>query len=324
MKKQYKHLTEFQRYEIQALRAQNMSQAKIADHLGVNKSTVSRELGRNSKNTARGTTYDAEFAQRIADKRRELKPRRGGMTYEIERRIRWLLKRGWSPEQINGTCKKRNIPMLSHEAIYLWIYERKRKGEDLTVHLRRKRKKRRNRALTKGRRVIIKDKTPIEQRPAAVAEQSRIGDFEVDLVKCKNGYFLTRTERKTLFNLIEKIPNKTATETRKALIKALKPYGHILKTITSDNGTEFAEHKAAAKALNVDWYFANPYRSCERGCNENQNGLIRQFAGRKLDLNEISDETVKIWQKTLNYRPRKKLNFDKPIDHFKRAVALQT
>ena len=194
-----------------------MSQAKIADHLGVNKSTVSRELGRNSKNTARGTTYDAEFAQRIADKRRELKPRRGGMTYEIERRIRWLLKRGWSPEQINGTCKKRNIPMLSHEAIYLWIYERKRKGEDLTVHLRRKRKKRRNRALTKGRRVIIKDKTPIEQRPAAVAEQSRIGDFEVDLVKCAKGYLLTCTERKTLFNLIEKIPNKTADRNPKGL-----------------------------------------------------------------------------------------------------------
>ena len=76
--------------------------------------------------------------------------------------------------------------------------------------------------------------------------------------------------------------------------------------------------------MNVDWYFANPYRSCERGCNENQNGLIRQFAGRKLDLNEISDETVKIWQKTLNYRPRKKLNFDKPIGHFKSAVALET
>ena len=107
-----------------------MSQTKIADYLGVNKSTVSRELKQNSKNTLKGETYDTRFAQRLTDKRRELKPRRKGMTYEIERRIRCPLKRE-GPGTNMRRLQKRELNMLSHGAIYLWIYQRKRKGEDL-------------------------------------------------------------------------------------------------------------------------------------------------------------------------------------------------
>jgi len=79
----------------------------------------------------------------------------------------------------------------------------------------------------------------------------------------------------------------------------------MIKTTTSDNETEFAKHKQAAKALEVLWYFADPYCSQQRGCNENKNGLIRQFASRKTDLNKISEEQILNWQKILNYRPRK-------------------
>ncbi len=224
--------------------------------------------------------------------------------------------RHWSPEQIAGTCRKRDIQMLSVESIYLWIYAQKKKGIDYAKHLRRHHRKRRKRRLTKQPRTIIQNKVSIHDRPQIVAEQGRIGDFETDLVKCQNGYLVTITERKTLFNLIEKIPNKEAASVQKAIIKALQPYKEMVKTITSDNGTEFANHQKIAQELQCNWFFADPYKSQQRGANENQNGLIRQFFTNKTDLNNIEENEIKLVQNKLNARPRKKANFETPNNLF--------
>jgi IS30 family transposase len=284
--------------------------------LGVHRSTVYRELERNSKQYSRSKSYTAGFAQQIFEKRKQIRPYHKKTGPDIERRITWLLKQHWSPEQIASVCARRNIPMLSFEGIYLWIYDKKKQGADYTYLLRRGHRKRRKRASDRQPRCIIKNRVSISERPEVVEMQKRTGDMEVDLVKCTNGYLLTITDRKSLLNLIRKIPNKTAAAVQKAMTEALMPIKEAVHTITSDNGTEFARHDKISETLDVKWYFADAYSSWQRGCNENQNGLIRQYANRKKDLDTVSEATILEWQKKLNYRPRKKINFDKPIHLF--------
>jgi len=322
----YSHLSKEQRYQIEALLTSGVSKVVIAHQLGIHRSSVYREISRNAKQQQRGDNYSARFAHHLTLKRKQLRSRYQKRDQTIERRIIWLLKHRWSPEQIVVVCKQRNIPMLSTEAIYLWIYEQKQKEADYAPLLRRHHRKRRKRTLDKQPRNIIKNKVSIDQRPDVVDLQQRVGDMEADLVKCTNGYLLTITDRKSLFNIIRKIPDKTSASVHNAMIQALQPLKPNIKTITTDNGTEFVLHQQIATTLNIDWFFAHPYSSWQRGCNENQNGLIRQYASRKTDLGQVSDHTIGQWQKQLNYRPRKKLNFQKPIHFFNQHlnVALVT
>lgn len=314
MTPKFSHLSQEQRYQIEALINAGHSQSYIAKLLLVHKSTISRELKRNSVHSAKfNDKYKAKQAQVFSDKRAFCTPKTKSVDLSIVRRIRWLLRAGWSPEQIANTCELRNIPMLSIEGIYLWIYNQPRDKEDLTNYLRRHHRKRRKRRLTNQPRTIIKNKISIHQRPVEVEQQNRFGDFETDLVKCQNGYLLTITERKSLFNFIVKLPNKEALTIETAIILTLSPYKNHIKTITSDNGTEFANHQNISKQIGIPWYFADPYKSQQRGCNENQNGLIRQFLKRETDLNSISMQQIKNIQNKLNNRPRKKNHFLSPI-----------
>ena len=324
--KDYSHLSKEQRYQLQALLETGQSKKDIAMILGVHRSTVYRELGRNSRQYTRLKAYTADFAQRITEKRKQVRPYYKKTGPDIERRITWLLKQLWSPEQIAAVCRKRERPMLSIEGIYLWIYDKKKQGADYTGLLRRRHRKRRKRVLDKQPRCIIKNKVSISERPEVVEKQKRTGDMEIDLVKCTNGYLLTITDRKCLLNLIRKIPDKKAVSVQKATMEALMPIKERIHTITSDNGTEFSRHNKISESLDVKWYFADAYSSWQRGCNENQNGLIRQYANRKKDLSTVSEATILEWQKRLNYRPRKKINFDKPIHLFNQNlnVALAT
>lgn len=311
----YHHLSLSQRYEIAGLYKAGMSKTAIASQIGVHRCTIGRELRRNSIQSAHPPDkYKAETAQVFASHRASYKPwSQKKKNPAIVRRIKHLLKCDWSPEQIAQTCAQRSIEMLSIEGIYQWIYAQDRKIYDWTNHLRRRHRKRRKRCNSKHPRIIIKNKKSIHDRPKAVDEQQRLGDFETDLMKCTNGYLLTITERKSLFNFIVKIPNKEAETIKSAIISTLEPYRGLIKTITSDNGTEFAQHDAIASKLAIDWYFADPYCSQQRGCNENQNGLIRQYLNRKTDLLSVTTAEIKDIEDKLNNRPRKKNNFLSPI-----------
>ena len=324
--KSYEHVSEIQRHQIEVLLDTGLSKKAIAEKVGIHRSSLYRELNRNSQRQIKGNCYKASFAQHLSKKRKQIRNRYQKRDYAIQRRIIWLLKCKWSPEQIVNVCKQRKLPMLSIEAIYQWIYDQKKQGTDYTHLLRRRHRKRRKRLLSKQPRCIIKNKTSIEQRPDVVEQQIRTGDLEMDLVKCKTGYLLTITDRLSLFNLIQKIPDKRAESVRKAVLKMLSPYLMYIHTITTDNGTEFAKHESIARDLDVEWYFAHPYCSWERGCNENQNGLIRQYASRKTDLDEVDEQTILGWQKQLNHRPRKKLSYRSPIDIFanQSSVALKS
>ena len=308
------HLSQDQRYQIEALNTAGHSQNYIAVFLSVHRSTISRELGRNSTQTVKlPDKYKAVQAQDFAEKRAFKPDKWKSSDKDVERRLIWLLKHDWSPEQVALVCAHRGLQMLSTEGIYLWIYAQKRSPVDYTSYLRRHHRKRRKRKLKNQPRSIIKNRVSIHQRPPEVAEQQRFGDMETDLVKCQNGYLLTITERKSLLNFIVKLPNKEALTIQIAIIAALLPIQKSIKTITSDNGTEFAYHQAISEALRIPWFFADPYCSQQRGCNENQNGLIRQYFKRDTDLNAISQDRIDKVQEKLNNRPRKKNNFTSPI-----------
>lgn len=158
----------------------------------------------------------------------------------------------------------------------------------------------------------------IDQRPAVVDKKERFGDLEFDLVEGQNhkGALLTINDRAGYIAWIAKLSGKQAHEIRDKAIQMLLPFKGMLHTITSDNGKEFAEHKAIAEALGVDYYFAHPYHSWERGANENMNGLIRQYLPKGTSFENLTDDDILLIQNKLNNRPRKKLNFLTPHEYF--------
>lgn len=310
------HLTEVQRYTIQALREQNLTIKFIADQIGRDKSVISRELRRNRDQ--RNGRYDAGLAQRKYRKRMEEKPKRIRFTPSMKETVDSLLREDYSPEQIRGRMKLLGTDMVSHEWIYQYVWQDKKHGGELYKHLRRKGRKYRKRGSSKDSRGIIKDRVGIENRPKIVDEKLRFGDIEFDTIVGKNhkGALFTANDRKTSIGWIAKLSGKDSVPLSDAAIRKLMPFKGLLHTITSDNGKEFANHKAIAEALGVDFYFAHPYHSWERGANENMNGLIRQYIPKGTSLEDIDDEYIEMIQEKLNNRPRKKLGFLTPYEYF--------
>jgi transposase, IS30 family len=314
--KGYTHLGSEQRYKIEALYNAGHTITYISASIGVHKSSISRELKRNSQQRSKSVVYVGSFAQILSTKRQQIKPHRKKVSSQIERRIVWLLKRFWSPEQISKVCSERAVEMLSVEGIYQWIYAQKIVKQDYTCFLRRRRRKRRKRRLEKHSRGSKATKISIEERPKEIEERARLGDFEVDLAKCKEGYLVVATDRKSNFNLIKKVPDKTAKTVEEAIKELFDNVDTKPLSLTSDNGTEFANHQQIAQYYGIVWYFAHPHAPYERGTNENQIGLIRQFFTSKTDLSTVSDKEVQSVQNQLNARPRKKLNWESPKKQF--------
>jgi transposase, IS30 family len=203
--------------------------------------------------------------------------------------------------------------MVSHERIYQFIKKDKDNGGDLYKNMRRK-KKYGNRIKVKDRRGKIEDQTSIKERPVIVDEKIRFGDFEVDLILGKNhkGALITMNDRKTGYAKIKLVKSKNAKQIAKAIVKTLEPFKHLLHTITSDNGKEFAEHKYISQKLGINFYFAEPYSSWQRGANENFNGLVRQYFPKKTNFEDLTWQEVRFVEKQLNQRPRKRLEYSTP------------
>ena len=229
----------------------------------------------------------------------------------------------WSPEQIVGWCKLKGIPMVSHESIYQYIWEDKKENGILYTQLRNGQKTYKKRYGSKSSRGKIPDRVSIEDRPKIVEDKIRIGDFETDLIigKDHKGAFLTVVDRYSSYLLIEDVSFKKADNVTVKTINALAPYKKWVKTITNDNGKEFAGHKELAEKLECDVYFANPYCSWERGLNEYTNKLIRQYFPKKESLRGFSKiEILEVVEK-LNNRPRKALGYKTPKQVFYEYIA---
>jgi IS30 family transposase len=306
----YKQLSQAQRYQIEILNKAGKNQKEIAGLLGVSPATICRELKRNKGKKG----YRPRQAQIKADKRRREAAKALKMTDEVILVIEEKICLDWSPEQVSGWLKINQGIFISHERIYQHIWEDKRHGGTLYTHLRQSNKKRKKQYGSKDKRGQIRNRISIDERPAIVAEKTRIGDWEIDTVIGQNhqGALVTIVDRVSKFTLIKKVDSKHAEVVTGATISLLQPHLDKTLTITADNGKEFAGHETMKEQLDADVYFAHPYHSWERGLNENTNGLIRQYFTKGSSFENITDDEVEAVMNKLNHRPRKTLNFKTP------------
>ena len=309
----YKQLTSEQRYTISVLLQNRTKQKDIAKAINVSASTVSREIRRNSGVRGR---YNWETAQANAVQTKRKKPGNHSINKEVMEEAKHLLvTEQWSPEQISGVLAK-DGKYISHETIYRMIRKDKAEGGTLYKHCRHK-LKRRARPVG-GRRISIPNRTSISERPAEV-DGKRFGDFEMDTIvgRGNHGTIVTLIERSTSMLFMRKLKKgKNAKELARTVIHLLSPFKEHVKSITTDNGTEFACHEMIGKSLGVTIYFADPYASWQKGAIENANGLIRQYVPKTETFEHVSHQQITKYSKRINMRPRKKLEFKTPHECF--------
>ena len=316
--REYKQLTEEDRIEIYSMKQAGKQQNQIATALGVDPSTISRELGRNTG--LRG--YRPNQAQQKALQRRLTARKAVKMTPETIAHIESRLRQEHSPEQIAERMKCDpgwHGPAVSHERIYQHIWQDKAGGGILYKHLRiggtKQRRKRRN---SRDMRGTIKNRVGIEKRPPIVERKIRIGDWEGDTVVGKNhqGALVTLVDRKSKLTLIGRVDRYTAEAVEQTIISLMELLPRRNYTLTLDNGKEFSNHESVAETLQIKIYFADPYSAWQRGLNENTNGLIRQYVPKGSDIRSLTDYQVQHIVDRLNNRPRKSLGFLTPNEVF--------
>ena len=294
--KQMAQLTLGQRYRIEFCLSSNMSYSKTGEYLDKDKSVISREITRNSD--GRSNKYKAELAHRKAKNRHTTKQKKKHFTPEIETHVRTYLTQDYSPEQITGRATMENTSCVSHERIYQFVWDDKKKGGQLYQHLRNKDKRYRKRGHSKDSRGLLIGRVDIDQRPAVVDHKERIGDLEIDLIigKGHKQAILTINDRVSGMLIMGKVPSKQAVEIEKKSIELLEDWKPMIHTITSDNEKEFANHTNIAEQLDIGFYFAKPYHSWQRGANENLNGLVRQYFPKNYDFTTITDDQIKTFK----------------------------
>jgi IS30 family transposase len=322
----YVHLTQVKRYQIEVLKKTGIDQTQIAEQLGVSPSTVCRELKRGKDRHGR---YEGEYAQQAALRRRR---RSAANARRVPASVwQWIarfIRRDWSPEQVWGWAQRFRLPKASVPAIYAWIDRLRRKGNQLYRHLRYLgRNPRRYR--TGPSAWLVGGRLSIRKRAAEARLRKQPGHWEGDtfvgtpsnphrlltLVERASRYLVIRRPKSFLL-LAESIANNT--------IHALR---HLpTRSITFDNGIEFAKHPRIARSLGCPVYFADPGRPDQRGTCENTIGLIRQYIPKGTSGSHLSLDQIQRIADRLNDRPRKCLRFRTPNEVLfnKPPIALRT
>ena len=315
----YRHLSIEERCCIRQYYNEGMSYRKIAELIGRSASTVCREINRNRSFMNVKPAYYPHTAQKKYLLRRSYCHRGMYWNEEVIAYIDEKLKATWSPEQIS--CTPCELEMPSTRTIYRWIYEKYLVHGNLKV-LRRKGKTHG----TKETRGKYNKGKSIRKRDKSVYRRLEAGHWEADTVVSGSGKskacFVTLAERKTRFYIALKVPDKKAATVEEAIVKMLSQYPpQLVKTITCDRGTEFANWANIERRLNCDLYFADPYCAWQKGTNENLNGLLREFYPKGKNLERVSEKTLKKNLALINARPKKVLNFQKPVDLFEENLA---
>lgn len=284
----------------------------------MSQSTLSRELKRNSGQ--RGYHYK-QAQVKATDRKRRLRNYRS-LTLDIRNFIRAkMTEEQWSPAQIVGWLRKQGRKSVCIETIYAYIRTDKANGGDLWKHCRLQLKHRRKAVSAKY--TAVKNRVMIDERPE-YWDGSTPGDFEMDTIIGKDGKgaIVTIVERNTNFMFARKLTKgKEAKELANTVNIMLLPYIGKIRSITTDNGSEFAEHLYIAKRLKTKIFFAHPYSSWEKGCIEYHNKLIRQYIPKGVDFRDVSDEMLKVIISKINKRPRKKLGFSSPVAEFFKFIS---
>lgn len=311
-----RHLTFQEREILYRMKRSEKPITEIAETLGRHRSTIYRELDRNTG----GRGYRPQQAQRLAEERREACRQPAKMNYpQLKKYVTGKLRKKWSPEQIAGRiCQdlpRQQDCRVCDQTIYNWLTS---DAPELRVHLRRG--YRRSVPETRGQ---LKDCVSIAGRPQVVNSKRRYGDWEGDTVVSpgRHSGLVTMVERKSQYLRMRKTTSLKSADTMRAACCGLKGLPERLRrTMTLDNGKEFAEHQRLTNKLNTDVYFADPYASWQRGLNENTNGLLRQFFPKGTDFSRISRRQVARVEQLLNERPRKSLGYKTPDEVFSKNL----
>lgn len=302
----YGHLTLEQRYQIAALHCAGFLQKDIANAIGCHPSTISRELQRN-----RGANgYAGSLAHAQAERRRHAASARAHLPETVRLELVARLVEKHSPDQIRGRLALLKGGQVSHTTVYRYARQL-----GLRHHLRHPKRCRRYGSRQPGR---FSDRRSIHERPEIVAPRSRIGDWEADTVRPARGtgVLVTLVERRSGFARIGWSPDGTAEAVTLSIVSRLERIKRLVHTVTCDRGSEFAEDQTVAKQLKAQVYFADPRSPWQRGCNENFNGLLRQFFPRKRDFSTITVQELQQVEDQLNDRPRKRLGYLTPSEVF--------
>lgn len=311
-----RRLTLSERYQIQALLASNRPIREISRLISRSASTISREI---VKGVSKDRVYDALVAEGVTRLLRA-SPRaaKRKLCGCLEKHVRKKLIGHWSPEQIANRLRqdRRRKRFVSHMTIYRYLERDKANSGKLWKNLRILRKQRKNRKSPKWRRAesSIPNRKMIDERPKVVEKRNRLGDVERDSVLGRRGgsIILTVVDRTSRLVKLAWVERKTAELVHKATVECLR--GHSVRTITNDNGTEFAHHEKTAKKLGAKIYFNRSFRSWERGTNENLNGLLRQYFPKKKPIGNPTKQQIKQIEWMLNSRPRKCLGYRTPYE----------
>jgi IS30 family transposase len=257
----------------------------------------------------------ASRAQSYTNERRRRSRRNSQFCVAEWALVESVLREDYSPAQVVGWFARFNILVISHETIYRHIWQDKKAGGTLHVHLRRANKRIRKRYGSYDSRGRLAGKRHISTRPTGATNRSRIGHWEVDTVLGDSqggACIVTLVERKTGYVVIGKLARRTASDLNVRLEALVRRQPHIVRTITADNGTEFHSYKAFEARVPLKFYFATPHHSWERGSNENMNGLIRQYLPKRVSMERVTQADCDRIAAKLNHRPRKRYNWHSP------------
>lgn len=317
------HLSARERFAIEQLLLLGLGYREIGRRLDRRHSTIQREVQRNKSNHA-GASYIGERGDRLALERRH---RRRHQRRRAHRPL-WDyvcsgLRAGWSPEQISGRLRRehpRSARMrIAPETVYQWIFRDAMAGGELYKHLRRRHRRRRRQGRYGSGRGLIPGRVSIHARPRRVEARRHYGDWEGDVVSGKRGSggVVTLVERKSRYLSAAKLESGKAPAVANSLVRLLAPLPAALRrTLTLDNGKEFAAFKTVETETGVCVYFADPYSAWQRGSNENANGLLRQYIPKGSDMTKLTQAKLAQTLQNLNHRPRKCLGYRTPYEVF--------
>lgn len=339
----YRHLTIDDRIEIERLLDRELTQAEIARRLGVHPATISRELRRGSWQPERDHVnlrpylrnkldtrdpHERLYLGGQAQRQAQTRAARSHQPYRMryDRLVDWVisaLRRGWTPEEIAG-----RLPIefphdarmrVSTETLYGWIYSPAQAHRRLSQYLSRGHQRRRRRGGRKVHAERIKWRVSITQRPAEVDSREQFGHWESDSVLGARGSggMHTTVERTSRYLQAIKIPAITAQDTLHAQLAVYTAMpAHAVRSITADNGSEFAHHYQLADTIAVPTYFADPYSAWQRGTNEHFNGRIRKYLPKRTSFADLDQTELDEFVTEINNRPRKILGWATPAEIF--------
>ncbi|MEO6943686.1 MAG: IS30 family transposase [Lacisediminihabitans sp.] len=350
MTAQYRHLTLEDRIEIARLQDWGISKAEIARRLGVHRTTITRELVRGSwqpehdhanlrpylrnRLNTRGP-HDRLYLGGQAHLQAQLRSARSHQPHRMsyDRLVDWVitqLRKGWTPGEIAGRVPIEfpNDPRMrvGTETLYAWIYAPEQSHRHLWQYLPRGQRKRRKRCGRKVHSERIKWRTSIHDRPAVIEDRGQFGHWEADSILGARGTggLHTSVERHSRFLVGVKIPAITAQATlnaQQAMFTTMP--AHAARSVTVDNGSEFAYHYQLADTLGIPTYFADPYSAYQRGTNEHFNGRIRRYLPKGTSFEDVTQTELDEFITEINNRPRKILGWATPAEVFQELSSNQ-